>query len=243
MRHSDEESRCGDARSAGGEDSDWTATQLAEDGAGGFMTASNAASNGSTHGHSPPRSMADAVRGTASAECRTCARISDGVHKYRQTAGEWHTQHQAEPALGLPPSARSCNCRPQQRIHTQSPAPDLSRTLVERGLGRLCGYAINVCEVWSRPNQSRLGLGSRPRHGTLSRPTDRGNNQRPQLHGSAPEAASRLPLRWPCGPAKGLALITCPRHDIEYNRAVQEVSQFWARVIREWLWDCCLGTG
>ena len=36
MRHLGDESSCGDARSVDGEDCDWTATQLAEGGVGGF---------------------------------------------------------------------------------------------------------------------------------------------------------------------------------------------------------------
>ena len=89
--------------------------------------------------HLPPRST-----GIASAECRTCARISDGVHIYRQAAGKWYTQHLAEPALGLPPSAFPCNCRPHQHIHTPPPASELSRALAKQILATLHGHAISA---------------------------------------------------------------------------------------------------
>ena len=109
-----------------------------------FITASYASAHASTHEHLPPRPMAIAVRGIASSECRTCAQILDGVHIYRQAVGKWYTQHLAEPALGLPPSAFPSNCRPHQHIHTRPPASDLSRALVRQILATLHGHAISA---------------------------------------------------------------------------------------------------
>ena len=148
-----------------------------------------------------------------------CADIG-GVHIYRQTAGERYTQHLAESALGLSPSVCPCNCRPQQHIHTRWPASDLSRAPAKQGLGRLRGHADNVWEIWSRPNKSRLGLGSRPRDGTHSpgQPTVVIVNAR----SCTARHRARIPATSPAAlwQAKSLALVASLRHDIESHRAV-----------------------